>query len=284
MSATPKKFRFVRFTTRTLLVLMIAAGIWMGLKANRAHRVKKSVAAVEAAGGIVEYRWWYVVDTPDPSIPAIEHLWLEPYLDMHYYADVVTVRLPRGKVETVRMLPNFSEMADLTVAGDLDEDAWPLLGTCTSLEELELQSDAVGDEQLLAIARLPELKTLSLGRSWSAENALHEYAAPPRNRITDRGLAHLSRLEQLESLEFWQESNITNAGLRHLRDLPALVWLRIEGLELDPQGVAHLSQVSQLEGLHVGAISKDAARKLEQLKQEKQFPAAFQIWEGPSAY
>ncbi len=54
MDPPPKK-RWLRFSLRTMLMLMTILCVWLGFKVHRAERQKAAIAWVESVGGAVSY-------------------------------------------------------------------------------------------------------------------------------------------------------------------------------------------------------------------------------------
>jgi hypothetical protein len=87
------------------------------------------------------------------------------------------------------------------------------------------------DELLERFTRLDSLTVLSLSDS----------------AVTDRGLALLARMPQLERLDISGCGGISDDGLRVLRDLPSLTRLEARGIRITDAGAAHLSACRTLE-------------------------------------
>ena len=66
-------------------------------------------------------------------------------------------------------------------------------------------------------------------------------------------MADLGALGGVESLKI-DESQLSDAGLEHLRQLGKLKSLDIEGTPCTPQGLLVLSKLSQVRGLHLGSL------------------------------
>jgi hypothetical protein len=71
----------------------------------------------------------------------------------------------------------------------------------------------------------------------------------PGLAVTDSGLAHLRRLNELELLSI-NRTQVTDAGLAHLKDLKGLKWLRVAGTRVTDAGVRELrNSVPQLQAI-----------------------------------
>jgi len=127
--------------------------------------------------------------------------------------------------------------------------------------------DIADDELLVKLATLPKLKRLSISSSQS---------------ITGRGMMVISRMPELETLEFYSVSlsteslallrplhglrelglrgaQLTDAGAAHLEGLKGLVVLRVGDNLLSDAGIEHLSGLANLEILEIpGSNRKDS--------------------------
>lgn len=105
------------------------------------------------------------------------------------------------------------------------------------LKSLNIQDGRdVTDAGLEAIAKLDQLETLYLHRSAG----------------TDAGLAHLSGLENLRSLNIRMSPQYTEAGLKHFENLRHLSRLEYSG-EITGEGLKHLRNLRKLRHLQFAA-------------------------------
>ena len=58
-------------------------------------------------------------------------------------------------------------------------------------------------------------------------------------QVTDAGLEHLKGLTRLQSLDL-SGTQVTDAGLEHLKGLTQLQWLSLEGTQVTDAGLEHL--------------------------------------------
>ena len=156
----------LRFTLRTLFVLLTISAVWLGYFTNHSRRQKIAVEAIETAGGRVRYDYQRThansrngeAVLPGPS-------WLHKVLGDDFFRRVVEVDW-NGK-KTFRA-------EELRPLRDLPR-----------LDTLNLNFSGIGDSCLAEIAELRHLKKLHLEEC---------------SGVTDAGLAHLSRLTSLEYL------------------------------------------------------------------------------------
>jgi hypothetical protein len=143
------------------------------------------------------------------------------------------------------------------------------LSTMPALKGLAVSCKRVDDAALSALARFPSLQFLMpmdvqddgfrhVGRCerlrslWCMycrdtgdeatahiENLKLELYYAGKTRITDRSLEIISRMTTLESLEFWETTGITDAGVALLAELPRLKKITIDGsAKVTRKGVA----------------------------------------------
>ncbi|HEV3344338.1 MAG TPA: hypothetical protein VG125_28440 [Pirellulales bacterium] len=97
--------RWFQFSLRALLVALTALGVWLGFKAEKAHRQRDAVRAIEKLGGVVRYGWqpevsaWWsdvagiVRLVPSDTGPALG--WPATLLGSDWFYDVKEVVLTR---------------------------------------------------------------------------------------------------------------------------------------------------------------------------------------------
>ena len=89
---TKPKRRFLRFSVRTLLLLMLVFGVVLGWKVERARKQREAVAWVLEMGGTVFYN--YQLDDDQSYVPDAKPRgpeWLRKRLGSHFFDDVVYV-------------------------------------------------------------------------------------------------------------------------------------------------------------------------------------------------
>jgi hypothetical protein len=107
------------------------------------------------------------------------------------------------------------------------------------LEDLDVTTGEIGDEEIRELRNLPSLKTLCLGEC----------------QVGDEGLKSIARLRQLRCLNLSRavsERPITDAGLKFVASLPKLEKLYLEGTRVTDKGMATLSAIPNLRTLDIG--------------------------------
>jgi len=165
------------------------------------------------------------------------------------------------------------------------------LSDLTELESLNLYKTLVTDKGLVHLKEMPSLRKLNLGKrgrniidgiaqisdrgiAHLAEIAALEHLRLPNHGITDKGLAHLDRLNRLKYL--WvncsTSSPLTDAGLKHVSRLDSLEELHIGGKAFSDKGMSHVAKLSKLKTLHLsyaGQITATGLADVTRLKSLK---------------
>ena len=114
----------------------------------------------------------------------------------------------------------------------------------------------VPDEVIEQLVAFPQLRTLGLIGG---------------QRLTDKGLEHIGKLTNLETLEI-RNRTLTADGLKHLTKLPNLKSLLLWGVTLNKQSGETLEGLKALEVLELRSVtvSTEALSSIKKLKNLKQ--------------
>jgi internalin A len=189
------------------MLLVLVCGLlsgWAAWRVNRAYDQRRAVAAIARAGGGVGYD-----HKGRPWAPA----WLRKRLGDELFQEVTSVQ--------------FLDRSSVT-----DRDLAPL-ESLDRLEELAISGAPITDSGLKHIAKLTELRILSL---WDTRG------------VTDAGLVHLGALTKLQALNLYRCS-VTDAGLVHLRRMTDLETLMLRKTKVTGPGLSHLGGMSKLKRL-----------------------------------
>jgi len=252
----------LRFSLRTLLLVMAVCGAVCGLWVNRAEKQRRAVSAVRAAGGQVLYDFQAAGD--EAPFPA----WLSKVLPDDYLADAHTVWLPpSAKNEDLRPVGELTKLrrvllggtsigeaglSHLTALQELEElflDGYRVKGAGLDSRNIAWSSDSGGMEltnvALAHIARLSSLRVLSLRGTMLSGEGLRSLGALSNLRELNLGYAgirisgtwewfddteieYLRELGQLESLDL-SHTNVSDASVVQLAKLTKLKWLVLSG-------------------------------------------------------
>ena len=178
------------------------------------------------------------------------------------------------------------EQADLLQGGPRSIANWKRWRELATLRTVSFYDIEVPDEAVAALTSLPQLETVRLGRSRLNDESLahlrttrikelylsestvtdaglvhlkgmHDLASlslsGTRTAITDAGIAQLSELTSLQSLDL-RQAKITDDGLRHLSQLNALTSLQLRGANIN-EGLKHLSTLQNLTTIDLAYTS-----------------------------
>lgn len=248
--------RLFQFSLRAVLALSTIACLWMGYRANRAHRQRLALNVIHESGGIAFYEFEVTDLWQSPIHPPPDYSRFEKWLGRDYFERVVEVRYPavkRHEYGTFRLVrePNASEAARIASC----------LPDLPDLKRLELHSDSLVDADLKPLAALSGLESLALSGA----------------KLGDGGAAHLARLRGLRSLSFQSastigeayrrgqatanqlgspvESAITDAGVEHLSSLEGLQQLALGGRTITDASLPSLARLRGLESLSLQGTS-----------------------------
>lgn len=169
--AKPKR-RWLRFSLRTLLIVIMLSSLplgWLAMKMVQAKRQRRAVEAIEEAGGWVQYDC--VVDEsskPQPPVPA----WLTGLVGADMFVDVVQVRILESEAPDMALehLKELPKLKLLYLSGTQTDDAGlEHLKGLTNLKYLELDHTQISDAGLKHLNKLTNLKLLKLSGTQVAE-------------------------------------------------------------------------------------------------------------------
>jgi hypothetical protein len=233
----------LRFSLRTLLILLTIICVVLGIIVSRAERQRRAVAAIVKAGGEVAYDYEILaaldegdeVDLPGPD-------WLCRLLGVDYFGTVIWARLtptptplspdcaPDEVAAHLGRLPGLEKL--LMSDTHISRKGLAELSGLKKLRELGLDGTHVTDADLAPLAELTSLEKLRLDGT----------------KITGPGLAHLSKLTHLKELSV-TGTHVDDAGLAHLRGLTSLEELSLMGTQVTDAGLPHLAALPNLYSL-----------------------------------
>ncbi len=244
--------RYLRLSVRSLLVLVLVAGAWLGWLVRDARVQREAVAAIERAGGKVMYDWQWTDGRYDSNGKPWPPKWLVDRLGVDYFHHVSRVTFP-GQASDAEM----ARLGDLTRVDTLVLDPSSVsdhglaeLDRLTGLRWLTI-STSVGstDTRIMPLKVLTRLKGLNLDHSDVTDDGLKHLAhltglellGLAGTEITDAGLANLGGLTGLRHL-FLDGTQVSDEGLARLKPLPNLVQVQIKGTNVTDAGVAELKK------------------------------------------
>lgn len=271
-----------------LLVLLVA--VLLGREVNQARRQRDAVAAIRRYGGWVHYDYEFVKGKLTPGREPRAPKWLRRYLGDEYFQDVYQVNLiyeeptpgPGKRQDNLHTtddvavhLESFPRLRELLLyQGQATDEAMKHVGTLAGLEGLWMWDAKVSDAGVARLKGLRNLKQVHISNSKMTDEGLSYLGGLPRveeltlqgNRFTDRGLASLAGRTNLKCLCVGVvETDITDAGMDHLKGLSNLEVLGISQTKVTDQGLSKLRGLTKLKTLWIvgSRVSKVGAAKFQ---------------------
>jgi hypothetical protein len=217
----PRRRRRFMISLRSMMILVLVFGGWLGWFVRRVQVRHDAVAAVKNAGGSVVYDLEWRNAGPNPYrkswVPdwlGGDQTWIPQWIlrgsRIDYFGNVVLVSLIPSRVNDPRAA---------------NDDILALVARLDRLQDLRLTSSAVSDAGLAHLGGLTDLRDLQIGRT----------------QVGDIGMAHIKTLTSLTSL-YIADTQVTDAGLIHLRGLTNLRVLFLAGTKVTDDGVLALER------------------------------------------
>ena len=80
--------RFLRFSVRGLIVLVLVIGGWLGWIVRSARIQREAVAAIKSIGGIVTYDWELKNENGIPRAQTPAPRWLADLIEIDYFGQI----------------------------------------------------------------------------------------------------------------------------------------------------------------------------------------------------
>ena len=283
------KPRWLRFSLRTLLIVVVGASVllgWLGIALIRPQqehpgitRLRSLDAKLLPIPGLVfgetelsESRLHLEVgDDPLARLPGVSlgKKGLNDH-DLRLLSDCSGLRslvIKDGPGVTDNGLKHLTAASKLCYVSlfntQLTGGGLSRLPARNSIQLLRLEGPAVTDGSLANLDKLPSLRDLSIGDSRS---------------ITDAGMVHLSKFKQLDSLSL-RGTAVTDRGLAHLSGLTGLQSLMLAGGAFSDEGMQHIGGLTELQSLRlsetsVGDVGVGHLARLEKLRNLDLTPSA----------
>lgn len=294
--------RKLTLSLRALLLVVLAFGLWLGWRVDKARNQRLAVAAIREYGGEINYDWEYVGDVLTPGRQPLGPKWLRRMIGDEYFQEVAEVNLLPGTMafgkgmsprperaadEVIPRLRAFPALKRLSLNGNQATDrAMETIGSLGDLEDLWMGEAYVTDAGFARLKRLKRLKYLhidNLGPSGDgpthlgpglSDESLRVLKALPRleslslqgHRFTDGGFAHLGEMTGLKSLVADSGiTPITDAALVHLKRLKKLEVLGLQATGITDAGLEELTGLTSLKELWVSGsrVTPEGIERLE---------------------
>ena len=132
--------RFLRFSVRGLIVLVLVIGGWFGWVVRSARIQREAVAAIKNAGGIVYYGWEYSDSTVAPGQKPRVPTWLVDLIGVDYFGHVTAVGF----------------------FNPIDDKVFVQVGRLSGLQLLYLDGTSTSDAELAHLKSMTRLSFLSV--------------------------------------------------------------------------------------------------------------------------
>jgi internalin A len=183
--------RYLRFSVRALIVLVLLIGAGLGWLVHQAHVQRDAVAAIREAGGAVRYDWEWSNGNSLPGGEPWAPRWLVNLIGVDYFGHVTAAVSHHMSAAT----------SDAIIVQ---------VGRLTRVWSLNLHDSCISDSGLVHLKGLTNLHVLLLYRT----------------QVSDAGLVHLKGLTNLSALQL-DGTQVTDAGVEELkRTLPSLRIIR----------------------------------------------------------
>jgi hypothetical protein len=261
--------RWLRFSLRTLLVVMTLLCVWVGIRANAGRRQREAVEAIKSAGGTVVYDYQYVPRAKPTGLPLFDYrvdfdaqppisFWLRMALGDDCFRTVVAVyfndpkpNIAKAEFDQIAALPALRQF----VLGP-DQPGWKIEGSDLAalaepnqLEVLQLFGTHVTGDMLAQLHSLTKLTAVTISNSDFDDAAMEQIGKMTNLRsldldgteVTDAGIRQLRNLTKLKQL-YLHRTAITDGGLKQLADLKQLVELWVQHTHVTKIGVGELQK------------------------------------------
>ena len=261
--------RWLRFSLRTMLLLVTVLSIWLGVKVNQARRQKEAVAALRESGATVRYA--HQQSDANPRIYLVEQdldvpRWLRDLTGDDFFQSVALVEFMRPVTDDdlthLAALPEIETLSFLYLSshagGNVTDAGLAHLPRPDRLVRFHASDMSIGDAFLERLANASGLEDLALGDTHITHRGIAslgglkslEYMSIADRDLGDAALEALPPLPALKRLALngW---NITDAGLAHLARQHSLSMLMLSNTSIGDEGLAHLAKLESLTTLHI---------------------------------
>jgi internalin A len=241
-NSVPLHHRWLRFSLRTILVVVTVFGVWLGVKVDQARRQKRAIESLSALGA----QFWFEHQRTsnggfDGRIELHVPAWARELCGDDFFQTVRGVyvrRRPGEKVDQPRQITD----EDLKYLADLPH-----------LEVLQIVSAPISDVGLAHVVYPERLREVTLSNT----------------NIANAFLRRLRAAKRLESL-WLDNTRVTDDGLTELYGITSLRRLSLSGTQSGDRGLAVFSKCRRLESLKLGTkVTNDGFQCFETLERIK---------------
>ena len=242
--------RFLRFSVRGIIVLVLVIGAGLGWLVHSVRIQREAVAAIRRANGKVFYNWQWTNGSPVAGGEPRGPRWMVKAFGVDYFNSVVSVVIPVASDDDLIQIGKLGQLRDLLIVrSDMTDAGLAHLKGLTRLNHVGLGHTHVTDAGLTHLKGLMQLSGVDLRDT----------------RVTDAGLMDLKGLTNLSSLVL-DGTQVSDHGLAHLKVLTNLGSLSLSGTRVSDAGLPHLTGLVQLSVLWLNDthVTDAGIRKLKQ--------------------
>ena len=250
------------FSVRSLLLLTLVFGLWMGWRANKAARQREAVAEVKKYNGYVRYDYEYAngKELPDakPKAPA----WLRRLCGDEYFQEVTRVKYVDQPISDATLAPlkNLTGIEELCFVHELFHPRRPV--------------QPPPGQDGLSEAGLSRLEGLTRLRKFVLDDGKRSVSGSMLNRLnlsrdleeirledvglTDQGMPSLKSMPHLRELDL-SFNGLTGTFLASIRGSKSLEVLTLRSNPLSPVGLGNIGSLTKLRELDLSNTDVDDA-------------------------
>jgi hypothetical protein len=283
--------RRLTFSLRSLMLLVLLFGIWLGWCSNKIREQKEVVAAIRNYGGWVHYDYEFVNGTLTSGRELGIPRWLRKTVGDEFFQQIYQVSLvyddstgKRSDNSNIRpceeLLAKIARQPGLKrlllKKTQTTDEGLKHIGRMTGLEQLYLwDATLVTDAGVAHLANLRNLKKIHIGGSKITDDSLILLSSLPKieslvlqnNHFSDKGFSRLKGENTLKRLfTGLGDFQVTDAGLVHLKDFRNLEALDLQSSKVTASGLEQLKSLTKLTQLWLGhtAVTQMEKQRLQQ--------------------
>jgi Leucine-rich repeat (LRR) protein len=230
LSPTPlvrSRCRWLRFSLRTMMLLVTLLCVWLGVTSYRANKQKRAVERLAGQGSVgYDYQTTAPFGAPRPLPPG--PAWLRELIGSDYFVtvDSADVYVKSAGDDSIAALEDFPQLCSLDLHGPgVTDSVLARLSKLTQLRNLCLYDNSITESGWESVGQFIHLKRLLLGGS----------------NVTDVSLERIAGLGELVELRM-VDCPVTDVGLQYIKRLRHLQLLDIRGTGITDTGLADLQR------------------------------------------
>jgi len=197
--------------------------------------------------------------------------------DQNYLSNPLNAGPLRCTDEDLACLPDLRGLKHLELEGtNITDQALRHVGNAPTVTYLSLSHTSITGQGFPFLSKLTDLRTLELNDTdledqYVAELCQHElHAISLPSQATDKTLAQLADCKSLRVIDL-EDTQVTAAGLKHLRSMPHLMCVYLSKDASTLAGVQEMKKIQSLRSLrlYAGNIDETQLQRLAEMTQVK---------------